>query len=121
MAPSRRRISVERRAAGPFDVPERVAVLRELVGQPVPHRADLEHHDADRVRDDVVQLACDPRALLGDRDAGGRLAFAFGLVRPRLGGFGLRGSLAQREADEPADANRIGVKTSSPAEWFGSL
>ena len=37
--------------------------------QPVPDGADLQHHDADRVGDDVVQLAGDPGALLGDGDA----------------------------------------------------
>ena len=41
----------------------------ELGRQPVPDGADLQHHHADRVGDDVVQLAGDPRALLGDRDA----------------------------------------------------
>ena len=43
---------------------------RSLGGHPVPHRPDLEDHHADRVGDDVVELAGDPRPLLGHRDAG---------------------------------------------------
>jgi hypothetical protein len=69
----------------------------------VPDGPDLEHHHADRVRDDVVQLARDSRSLLGDRDSGGRFAFPFGVARPRLGCLGLRCALAEREADEPPE------------------
>ena len=69
----------------------------------MPHRADLQHHDADRVGDDVVQLARDPRALLGDRDPGRGLALALGVRRALLGRLGLRGAPAQREAGEPGD------------------
>ncbi len=77
-------------------------VVLEHGGQLVPDRADLEHHHADRVGDDVVQLACDPRALLGDRDACGRLALPFGLGRADLGRLGLLGALAQGKACGPA-------------------
>jgi hypothetical protein len=37
--------------------------------------ARLQHHDADRVGDDVVQLACDTRSLLGDGLARAGVAF----------------------------------------------
>ena len=112
----------QRCASGPLDVLERVAVVRELVGQPVPHGADLEHHHADRVRDDVVQLAGDPRALLGDGEARRRLALALRLRRARLGRLGLllraRAGRSRRASRSP---NRSGMKTSSPAVCVGSL
>ena len=93
----------ERRAAGLLDAAERLLVLVERGGQLVPDRADLQDHDADRVGDDVVELARDPRALLGDGDAGRRLALALGLGRALLGRLGLLGALAQRVAREPGD------------------
>ena len=65
--------------------------------------ADLEHHHADRVRDDVVQLACDPCTFLGDGDPRGRVPLLLGLCRPHLRRLGLLGSLAQRESRDPAD------------------
>ena len=74
-----------------------------VVGKLVPDGADLEHHHADRVGDDVVELARDPRALLGDGDARRRLALPLGLRRTLLGRLGLLGALAQGEAGEPAD------------------
>ena len=112
----------ERRAAGPLDAPQRLLVLAERVGQLVADGADLEHHHADGVGDDVVQLARDPRALLGDRDARRGLALALGVRRALLRRLGLRGALAQREAGEPGDREqRPGVKTKSPAAWSGSL
>ena len=72
MAPRRRRISASAVRPACSTRPERVAVLVQRVRQLVPDRADLEHHDADGVRDDVVELARDARALLGDGDARGR-------------------------------------------------
>jgi hypothetical protein len=67
----------------------------------------------------TVQLARDPRTLLRDGHAGGRLAVAFGLARAFLRSLVLRDPLAQREADEPGDreqrrdedevAGRVGV------------
>ena len=60
----------ERCAAGLLDASERIRVLGECFGELVPDGADLEHHHADSVGDDVVELARDPRALLGDGDAG---------------------------------------------------
>ena len=93
----------ERRPAGPLDAPERVAVLGQRVGKLVPDRAHLEHHHADRVGDDVVELAGDPRALLGHRDARRRLALPLRPDRADLGRLGLLGALAQREARDPGD------------------
>ena len=69
----------------------------------MPDCADLENHHADRVGDDVVQLARDPRALLCHRDPRGRLTLALCLGRAYFGGFGLRRALAQGVAREPAD------------------
>ena len=53
-------------------------------GQLVAHRADLEDHHADRVRDDVVELARDARSLLGDGNPRRRLALPLGVHRPHL-------------------------------------
>ena len=64
---------------------------------------DLEHHHADCVGDDVVELARDPRALLCDGDTCRRLALALGLGRAHFGRLGLHRALAQGVAGEPAD------------------
>ena len=69
----------------------------------MPDGSDLEHHHADGVGDDVVELARDARALLGDGDAGGRVPLPLGPGRTFLCRFGLRCPLAQREAGQPAD------------------
>ena len=69
----------------------------------MPNGAGLKHHDADGMRDDVVQLPRDPGALLGHRDAGERVAFTLGVARPLLGCFGLHGSLTHGKAGDPAD------------------
>ena len=69
----------------------------------MPDGADLEHHHADGVGDDVVELAGDPRALLGHRDARRRLALPLGLGRALFRRLGLLGPLAQGEAGEPGD------------------
>ena len=104
----------ERRAPGLLDAPERLAVLGERVGELVPDGADLEHHHADRVGDDVVELARDPRALLRDGDARRRLALALGLDRALLRRLGLLGALAQRDSRRARPTtNRSGMKTSS--------
>ena len=92
----------ERGAAGLLDAAQRLAVLGD-VGQPVADRADLQHHDADRVGDDVVQLARDPRALLGDRDARRRLALALRLAARSSAASACVGALAQREPGEPGE------------------
>jgi hypothetical protein len=84
----------ERPAAGLLDAPEGLPVLLQRVRELVPDGPDLEDHHADGVSDDVVQLARDPRSLLGHRYACGRLALALGLGRAYLGRFGLLGALA---------------------------
>jgi hypothetical protein len=61
----------ERRAAGLLHVPEGVRVVPQRLRQPVPDNANLKHHHAHRVGDDVVQLTRDSRALLGNSDACG--------------------------------------------------
>ena len=69
----------------------------------MPDRADLEDHHADGVSDDVVQLACDARALFGDRNPSRRLPLALGVDRPFLGRGRLDVPLSEREAAEPAE------------------
>ena len=93
----------ERCAPGLLDALERVAVLCERGGKLVPHGADLEHHHAHRVGDDVVELARDARALLRDGDAGGGLALPLGLDGAPLRRLCLLGALVHGEAREPAD------------------
>jgi hypothetical protein len=61
----------KRCTAGPLDACERVFIVLLRLRKLVPDRADLEHHDADGVGDDVVELARYARALLGNGDAGG--------------------------------------------------
>ena len=74
----------------------------------VPDGADLQDHDADGVGDDVVELPRDPRAFLGDRDAGGRLPLPLGLQRPHLRCLGLLGPPTHGEAGGPADREQEG-------------
>ena len=92
----------ERGAARPLDVLQRLPVLHVLGGHPVPHRADLEDHDADRVGHDVVQLPGDPGPFLGHGDPGGALALPLGPDRALLRGLRLLGPLVQHEAHQPA-------------------
>jgi hypothetical protein len=72
MIPSSRRLDGE----------ERLALALLLGPQQAPHRARLHRHDADRVREHVVQFPRDPRSLLVDRAARLRLG-ALGPL-PRL-------------------------------------
>ncbi len=62
---------------------------------------DLEHHDADGVGDDVVEFAGNPRALLCNRYASGRLALTLSSNCADLGGFGLLGTFAECVAGDP--------------------
>ena len=55
------------------------------------------------MRDDVVELAGDPRPLLGHRDPCGGLALPLGLGRAHLRSLCLLGALPQGVAGEPAD------------------
>jgi hypothetical protein len=61
--------------------PQRFTVLGQRYGEFVPDCADLEHHHADGVGDDVVQLARDPGAFLGHSDARGHIPLLLGLSR----------------------------------------
>jgi hypothetical protein len=74
----------ERRAPGLLDAPERLPVVLEGVRELVSHGADLEHHHAHGMGDDVMKLAGDPRALLGHRDPCGGLSLALGEHRAHL-------------------------------------
>ena len=93
----------ERGAAGLLDALSASRSSPSAVGQLVPDRADLEHHHAHRVGDDVVQLARDPCALLRHRDARRRLALALGLVARTSAASACSRALAQGEAREPGD------------------
>ena len=85
-------------------------------------RADLEHHDAHGVGDDVVELACDPRALLRHRDTRRRLALPLGPGRALFGRLGLLRALAERVARDPGDRRtRSGMKMSSLVDVPGML
>ena len=103
MAARRRRISARAVAAGPLDAFERIPVLGEHLRELVSDGADLEHHHADGVGDDVVELPGDPCALLGDGDACGGLALALGPGGAFFRRFGLLGTLAQGVARDPSD------------------
>jgi hypothetical protein len=59
----------ERLAAGRLDGVEGLTGLVGLQREHPPAAARLDHHHADAVRDDVVQLTRDPRALLGEPPA----------------------------------------------------
>ena len=48
----------------------------------MPDGADLEHHHADGVGDDVVELPRDARALLGHGDPGRGVPLPLGLPTP---------------------------------------
>ena len=111
----------ERRAAGLLDAPERIAVLGRRIGKLVPDGADLEHHHADGVGDDVVELARDPRTLLRHRDACRRLALALGVRRALSAASACS---ARSRSAKPAiqrDANRSGMKMSWLAVWWPGM
>ena len=108
----------KRCAPRPLDASERVAVLGQRIGELVPDGAHLEHHHADRVSDDVVELARDPRALLCHRDACGSLALALGPGGTLFCRFGLLGTLTQRIARDPGDHEPEGDED-EVADWRG--
>ena len=74
----------------------------------MPDRADLKDHHADGVGDDVVELASDARAFLGDRNTGGRLPLPLGMGCAHLCRFRPLAPLAHCEAGEPADPEQEG-------------
>ena len=122
MAARRRRISASAVAPGPLDASERIAVLGQRVRELVPDGADLEHHHADGVGDDVVELAGDPCTLLCHRDACGRLALALGLGRALFRRFGLLGTLTQGVARDPGDHEPEGNEDEvADWQWAGDV
>ena len=94
----------KRRAACLLDTSERILVLHLRLGELVPDRADLEHHHADGVRDDVMELSRDARPLLCDRDPSGRLTLALGPGRTCFGRLGLLAAHPESEARGPGDS-----------------
>ena len=85
---------VQRVAARALDRLERLARALGVAVEHPPRALGLRDHHADAVRDDVVQLARDPRALLADGDA---LALALLALEQR---HALR-ARADAAADEP--------------------
>ena len=69
----------------------------------MPDRAHLEHHDAQRVRHDVVELARDAGALLRHREPGSGLALALRLRGSLLGLGRLDVPLPESEPAEPPE------------------
>ena len=86
-----------------LDAYQRLAILGQRGWELVPDGSDLEHHHADGVGDDVVQLTRDPGPFLGHCDPGRGVALPLGLGRPRLRCLGLHGTLAYGETRDPAD------------------
>ena len=76
-------------------------MLRVRFGELVPHGADLQDHDADRVGDGVVQFARDPGPLLGRRDARGGLTLVLGADRALFRRLGMPGAFPQGAGPRP--------------------
>ena len=112
----------ERRPTCPLDIPERIAVLRQRIGEFVPDGADLKHHHAHGVGDDVVELARDPGSFLGHRDPCRRVSLPLGQGGAHLRRFGLLDTLPEGKAGDPGDRElQNGMKTSSSTECPGML
>ena len=75
--PTSRRISDERGPARLLDGLQRLALALLILTEQSAHGGRLNRHDADGVADDVVQLARDACALLGN--GGARLYLSFQL------------------------------------------
>ena len=93
----------ERLATGLLDDLQRLAFLVLVRLEQPAHGRGLHRHHADAVADDVVQLAGDPGALLGDGEACLLLTLQLGLVGKPARHVGLAKPLAEREADDPRD------------------
>ena len=98
----------QRLAAGLLDDLERLSLLLLIRVQPSPHRARLDGHHAHAVPDDVVQLARDPGALLGDGSPSLCLLFALESVSPLLCG---RRLLELRPMANPASQEMLNSRT----------
>ena len=93
----------QRVAPGGADPRRRLLRAAGVEPQDLAGAGGLDDHDADAVRDDVVHLARDPAALVGDRLARGGLAL---LGQPRRALVQLRREPRARAdvaADEPAE------------------
>src|SRR5205823_14361220 len=55
-----------RLATGALNLQQRVVLAPLILPQDAAHRTGLHAHHADAVGDHIVQLPCDPPALLGD-------------------------------------------------------
>src|SRR6266550_1589993 len=72
----------ERLAPGLLDDEQCLALLLLMRSEQPPRRRSLDGHHAHAVPDDVVQLAGDPRSLVGDREASALLPIPLGLECP---------------------------------------
>ena len=86
----------ERVAADLLDGAKRLALARLVVAEGVADAGRLDDHLRDGVRDDVVQLVRDPRALLGRRPL-----LCGGDLLAQLPGLG--GARGERDAEEPGE------------------
>ena len=98
----------QRLAARLLDDLERLALLFLVGLQPAPDRARLDGHHAHAVPDDVVQLASDPCAFLGDRGPCLFLLFTLQLLGPLLRGPSLLELPTDGERSKPEDAEEQG-------------
>jgi hypothetical protein len=98
----------ERLAAGVGDQLGGLLCALRLACEDPPGAARLHDHDAHRVRDDVVHLACDPLALLDHRPLGLRGAALVGPCRGLVQLAGQAGTAAGRAAREAEGSREDG-------------
>ena len=106
----------QRLAAGLLDRGERLARRRLLGAEGVALRAGLDDHHAHVVGDEVVQLAGDPRALVGHRLARAQVALALEQLRARGERLGPQLALADRAAGDEHRHDRTTVKCTPSAD-----
>jgi hypothetical protein len=88
-----------------FDRVEGFPCLFRLRRERAPSAARLNDDDADRVCDDIVELARDPNSLLRDRRASPLLALALRRQRPRLEVPLAEPAMADRATGQPRPAD----------------
>ena len=93
----------QRLAAGALDQRRGLDRALRVAGEDAPRAAGLDDHHRDAVGDDVVHLARDPAALVGDRARGVGLAL---LVRDLRGLVQLGGQLGARAHDAPGQPHQ---------------
>ena len=91
----------QRRPPGGLDLDECVPGRGPFLPEREPLGAGLQHHQAQGVADDVVQLAGDPRPLAGHRQAGVLRALPLQLVREHGEFRGLPSPAAHEAARQP--------------------